>query len=107
MTTPPNHAPQRTAVETHATTPDEGKHSFNWGWIMWPVVVLLVYSLSIGPVLMLDLKNRLPRPKIVWRFYYPVRWAYFKSPILHKPLGMYLHLWVPDYVAKNGDLIEK
>jgi hypothetical protein len=92
--------------EQHATTtPKDEKHSINWGFILWPLVILALYVLSSGPVLMMDSKGRLSYyNKLVWRIYAPLEWAYFRTP-LHKPLGMYLHLWVPKDFGKNGEPI--
>ena len=36
------------------------------------------------------------------KFYAPLYWAYNETP-LHKPLGMYMHLWVPIAFKKNGE----
>jgi len=63
----------------------EEKHSINWGaLILWPFVILLLYGLSFGPVMMLAEKKRITPNKFVWKFYTPVVWAYFKTP-LHWP----------------------
>jgi hypothetical protein len=85
------------------TTPDDEKHSFNWGFIVWPVVILFLYVLSWGPVMMMKEKGRISSSDgFVWNFYAPLAWAYFGAP-LHKPLGLYLHLWVPKYFDKDGN----
>jgi hypothetical protein len=82
----------------------EQKHSFNWGFIVWPLAVLLLYFLSLGPVLIMTEKSHiLPDNKFVATFYAPLWWAYWKTP-LHKPLGMYLHFWAPRWYESNGDL---
>jgi hypothetical protein len=86
------------------TTPKDEKHSINWGaLILWPVVIVIIYVLSYGPVMMMGAKGRIsPYNKLVWKFYAPLDWAYMKTP-LHRPLGMYLYLWDPVDFSKNGD----
>ena len=104
------------SVET--VTPSERKHSINWGaLILWPVVILLLYVLSFGPVMrfgsvvMLEVVTQNTKSYIYisaqrnrfWgEFYAPLGWAYNETP-LHKPLGMYMHLWTPTGFNKNGD----
>ncbi len=101
-------------VET--TAPDGGKHSIYWGFIVWPVVILLLYVLSFGPVmrfgsmmmLTVERKNKSyfytspKRDGFLAKFYAPLGWVYNETP-LHKPLGMYMHLWVPMAFNKNGE----
>jgi len=40
--------------------------------------------------------------KVVNRIYAPWTWAYNNTP-LHKPFGMYLHLWCRDIYDRNGE----
>jgi hypothetical protein len=85
-------------------TPKEKHSAFLPGFIVWPLLVLLLYVLSYGPIMMMYAKGHIsPANQIVWKFYTPIDWAYVRTP-LHKPLGMYLHLWVPEIFKKNGDL---
>ncbi len=86
------------------TTPKDEKHSINWGAIvLWPVVILILYALSVGPVLMMHEKGRAPQnSRFLANLYGPLIWAYMVTP-LHKPLGMYFHLWAPKAFNKNGD----
>jgi hypothetical protein len=85
------------------TTPKE-KRSINWGaLILWPVVILILYVLSWGPVIMMIEKGHISSTNEFLRmFYRPLGWAYAETP-LHKPLGMYFHLWAPQYFDKKGD----
>ncbi len=84
-------------------TPKEEKHSINWGWIVWPCVILILYVLSSGPLIMLSQKELIPQDNgFLTKFYSPLRWAYNETP-MHKPLGMYFHLWAPKFIDKNGD----
>jgi hypothetical protein len=97
-------------------TPKE-RHSIPWtGFIVWPLVILLLYALSFGPVmrfgsmmLLLTTRNNQSyihtspqRDRFLGKFYAPLGWAYNETP-LHKPLGMYMHLWSPTAFNKNGD----
>ncbi len=86
------------------TKPKEERHSINWGaLILWPVVILLLYVLSGGPVMMMRDQGRIRWDnQVVWSFYRPLTWAYNKTS-LHKPLGMYFHLWDSNDYDKNGD----
>jgi hypothetical protein len=89
---------------TETTQPIKDKHYFPWtGFIVWPIVILLLYVLSGGPVMMMRDNGRIRRDnRVVWKFYRPLTWAYNKT-LLHKPLGMYFHLWDPNDYDKNGD----
>ena len=80
------------------------KHSIHWGaLILWPVVILILYVLSVGPITMILFKRGIaPKCEFMLTIYAPLGWAY-KNTSLHKPLGMYLHLWAPHYYDKNGD----
>jgi hypothetical protein len=89
-------------------TPVGTKRSSGW-WllIVWPLVILLLYVLSFGPVFLLFSKGSLsPRNKFIFNLYHPLFWAHARTP-LRKPLGMYLHLWVPQIFDKNGDHVDK
>jgi hypothetical protein len=84
------------------------KNSVNWRtFILWPFVILLFYVLSAGPVCRMQ-KNGLisMNNNFVKRVYYPIGWAYFRT-FLHKPLGLYLHLWIPMDFDKNGNPSQK
>lgn len=89
------------------TTPGEEKDSFNWRvFILWPFVLLLLYILSIGPVAVLFARGKLS-PAIedkIKVLYFSLLWAYYETP-LHKPLGIYFHLWDPKDFDKNGEEI--
>ena len=82
----------------------EDKHSFNWRvFILWAFVILLFYVLSAGPVVKMEQKGIIsPDNKFVKTFYAPFTWAYTHT-LLRKPLGMYQHLWVPEWFDKEGE----
>ena len=85
-------------------TPKEERRSINWGAvILWPFVILFLYVLSFGPFWMMWDKGFISTHQTFSdKFYRPLEWAYEETP-LHKPLGMYLHLWVPKYFDKKGE----
>ena len=89
--------------KTADTTEEKDSHSWT-GWIVWPVGILVLYMLSVGPVVMMYENGHFsPRlGQIFGKFYAPLFCAYEKTP-LHKPIGMYLHLWVPDFLNKSGE----
>jgi hypothetical protein len=96
-------------AQPETTTPIEEKHSFNWqAFILWPFLILVLYVLSLGPVEMMTARGIISSApgdsvnELLYGFYTPLRWAYGHKP-LHKPLGMYLHLWAPRLFDKNGD----
>lgn len=90
-------------VET--TTPTAEKRPLNWGFIVWPLVVLALYALSYGPYQKIVVRRSIPwEPPFSANMYSPLGWIYWKTP-LHKPLGMYLHLWSPkDFDAKGNEV---
>jgi hypothetical protein len=72
--------------------PKDEKHSINWG------------ALILWPVAMMEEKGRISHSNEFMRvFYMPWTWAYNGTP-LHKPLGLYLHLWLPKHFDKKGDM---
>ena len=71
--------------------------------LIWPALFFLVYVLAIGP-LMLMTDRKVISPGVGTKLEYcyaPLEWAY-KNTSLHRPLGMYLHLWSKRF-DKNGD----
>lgn len=86
-----------------ASTATEEKDSHSWpAWVVWPSVILVLYVLSVGPFVMLNDKGKISHSNFFETLYWPLAWAYLQTP-LHKPLGMYLHLWSKHF-DKNGDL---
>jgi hypothetical protein len=93
------------------TQPAEPTAEARWsrgfaGYFVWPVVIVLMYVLSSGPAGVLLLKKKVSSGSmcghILNYFYTPWGWAYENTP-LHKPLGMYMHLWCPDQYGANGE----
>ena len=86
------------------TSPKEKHSTFLPGFIVWPVVILLLYVLSSGPVMMMVAKRRIsPDNKFMLMVYSPLGWAMEETP-LDKPMKIYYHLWAPTLFDKNGDV---
>lgn len=92
------------AVEEPSEVVAEGKHSRGWEvLVVWPALAFLVYVLSSGPVVRWDKPLSTSRTwPLIEAFYRPIAWAYTSTP-LHKPLGMYFHLWDPTVFGKDGE----
>jgi hypothetical protein len=105
------HMEKPAETTTHAPNEDtesvEDKHGFNWGWIGWPLVFLLGYALSYGPYEKYQERgygNSRWYSQMSAKMYVPLGWLYRKTP-LHKPLGLYYHLWLPKYFDAKGNEI--
>jgi hypothetical protein len=74
-------------------------------FLVWPLAVLVVYMLCIGPFVMLVDKQIVSgKMEDALEFVYaPVEWAYDRTA-LHKPIGMYLHLWSKRFDAKGDEI---
>ena len=92
---------------TQPTEPTaEAKRSRGFaGYVVWGFGIVVVYILSMGPAVVLaeSRNHKGPICRILSITHGPLVWAYEKAP-LHKPLGIYLHLWLPKRFDKNGDL---
>ncbi len=94
---------------------EEGTESRSWAaatWLIWVAGGLLVYALSSGPVLWLVARGHI-RPgyplggavnRLVLVIYQPLASTYHQT-LLHKPIGLYYHLWAPSLVDSNGNTI--
>jgi hypothetical protein len=74
-------------------------------YIIWGLGIVFLYVLSFGPAKLLEAKglySMATKKRIVNPLYAPMRRAY-DNPLLHKPLGMYLHLWCPDLYDRGGE----
>ena len=70
---------------------------------LWAAVVIILYVLGSGPIVMLVEKRTLsPQAQtFVGTIYAPVSWACEETP-LHRPIGIYLHLWDTSFNS-SGD----
>jgi hypothetical protein len=107
----------RVMSETAQPTPetDEKKSRGLGSYVLWAFVAVMVYVLSSGPYMALcgfDRKRYLPHtrpPGLRLTFYIgrtiygPLIWTYYHSPGFHSVLGMYWHIWSPDFFRRNGD----
>jgi hypothetical protein len=91
--------------ETHDGQERSSRGAF-WVWLCWLGAALFLYFLSTGPVAMMTGKKPAGRGSPVWSVvavvYRPVRWAYEDTP-LRKPLGVYWHLWAPEWYDSEGN----
>jgi hypothetical protein len=73
--------------------------------VVWAFVAVMVYFLSYGPAeLMLMTRNVGPRTSdAIAYIYWPWSFVYFNTP-LHKPLGLYMHLWNAKFWDKDGEI---
>jgi hypothetical protein len=85
--------------------PDRKSFSLT-SWILWSFVALMCYVLSTGPLMrMADSKyfeEHAAFGDFVEKAYFPVEWAY-EETLLHRPLGMYFHLWSSRFDAKGDE----
>jgi hypothetical protein len=90
----------------NAPETDEKKSRGLGSYVLWAFVAVMVYVLSIGPVVYLGWKGKLNNTpgmnRLLGHFYGPLFYAYDHTP-LHKPLGLYLHLWVPRQWDEKGE----
>src|SRR5580765_830476 len=82
---------------------DEKKSRGLASYVVWAFVAVMVYVLSVGPAVRYELKTATAHP-ILESIYAPLGWMY-KNTVLHKPLALYLHIWCPEYLDKNGSPI--
>ena len=76
---------------THDATASEEKSSRSyWGFVLWPVAVIVLYVLSVGPAGVAVEKGLLPRRVMI--IYQPLLDVAFNTP-LERPFGAYLRLW--------------
>jgi hypothetical protein len=77
-----------------------------WVFLCWLAVVVVLYVLSLGPVMMMVQKKSISpfssTYHVIGTFYYPIEWAGRKVPMLKRPMGKYLHLWVPKLYDRKG-----
>ncbi|MGO8930967.1 MAG: hypothetical protein ACLQU3_29275 [Limisphaerales bacterium] len=76
-----------------------------WVCLCWLAVIVVLYVLSIGPVMKITLKKNIGNPAAQFfaSFYKPLGWAYANT-LLHKPLGIYYHLWIPRVFDSKGNI---
>ena len=88
--------------------PETSSARVGWGWVCWLGVIPVLYLLSIGPAAMMVerrlIKNGTPGFRAIQIAYAPMEWAWQRLPPVRKPLGMYLHLWVPNRWDSKGNI---
>lgn len=87
--------------------PEKSSQGLVWVWLCWLAAIAVLYVLSSGPVVMVVNRTRIPPASPAYQFsmivYWPLARAYMGTP-LHKPIGLYWHLWAPDWYKSNGDI---
>jgi hypothetical protein len=86
--------------------PERDSRGAVWVWLCWLGAIVLLYVLSTGPVIMMASKvviRQGPVIRVLIVVYWPVVWAYEETP-LHRPIGIYWHLWAPDICDSKGNL---
>jgi hypothetical protein len=87
---------------TQPTPETDEKKSLGFGtYVVWVFVAVVLYLLSTGPAARFEIKTGGAHP-VLDVIYAPIGWLNDNTP-LRKPLGMYWHIWCPDYFDKNGD----
>ena len=81
------------AMTRDSTTSEEKSSRSYWGFVLWPVVVVVLYVLSYGPVWRLCVLGNADWKLI--RAYDPVDWVAAATG-LKRPLNMYLLIWRPE-----------
>ena len=76
-----------TPIET--SSDDASEPRIWWRFILWPVVVVVVYILSLGPVVRWVGMG----PPVVRAFYTPLIWAHDRVPPFRVTLDKYMRLW--------------
>src|SRR5262245_35185115 len=84
------------------TTSEEKSSRSYWGFVLWPVAVVVLYVLSAGPALLAYHKALIPRSLL--HAYRPLH-RVLAAASLEKPFGVYLHLWCPDAYNKDGSAV--
>ena len=77
---------------------EKGERSY-WGFVIWPVVVVMVYVLGAGPMFWAYEKCWVGSRAL--RVYDPL-WAAVGKTRLVKPISIYLHFWVPEIFDIHG-----
>ena len=80
-------------TEKDSTASEEKGGRSYWGFVIWPVVAVMVYVLSAGPISLAVYKNVVPARALC--AYSPLR-AVLGSTPLKNPFGKYLFLWSPE-----------
>ena len=85
-----------------ATTSEEKSSRSYWGFVLWPVAVVVLYALSYGPVLRAVGRGHLNRDYLA--VYRPLVCAVWDTP-LQKPLDAYARFWAPNIYYMPGGMV--
>jgi len=84
------------SLERDTTASEEKSSRSYWGFVLWPVAVIVLYVLSIGPVLFATDRGIISHN--VLNFYKPLVLVVNGTP-LRKPFRMYQRLWLPNVLS--------
>jgi len=87
-----------------STTSEEKSSRSYWGFVLWPVVLVMVYVLSAGPAWRAADKGIISFNAL--NVYGPLN-TLLRSHAYGKPFRLYLHLWVPNAFDKHGEMVER
>jgi hypothetical protein len=96
MSEEPPDAPQKSVLHACVT------------WLSWLMVAVGLYFLSFGPLALLyERQVILPKSGAdrALRIYLALGEWSFQNTALRRPIGMYLHLWIPDYYDIKGNAV--
>ena len=87
-----------------ASESDEKKSRGLGSYVLWAFVAVMVYVLSSGPWMRgYWYSGRSSKLEPLGIIYWPLDWLW-GTTLLHKPLGIYWHLWCPKFFDRNSDV---
>jgi hypothetical protein len=81
------------------TAEDKGSRS-PWGFILWPLLIVVLYFLSSGPALRLEDKGIIREKLLI--IYKPLGLVAKNVRLVDRALQLYLHLWCPNLADRDG-----
>jgi hypothetical protein len=77
-------------------------------WLSWVLAAVGFYIFSLGPISRLAYSETLlatfRSDKAFDIYFAPALWAYDNTP-LHRPIGMYMSLWLPGFFNSKGERV--
>jgi len=83
-------------------TTEEKSYRSYWGFVLWPLAVIVFYALSAAPASLVYKKGIFPQELV--NVYRPLELALFTTH-LERPFFMYMHLWRPDMYNRDGTVV--
>ena len=85
-----------------ATATEEKSSRSYWGFVLWPVAIIVLYVLSVGPVRTAVADKLLPVETLV--IYKPLMFV-VKRTNLTSTLERYLNVWGTSVLSKDGQTV--